>query len=164
MAHPKIPVKLTKIDRLIEWAGWILAAVSWILTLNAYQYLPETIATHFDMNGQADDFGSKKNLFILPAIGTLLYAGLFILSRKPHLFNFPFHITEENAADAYQAAARALRLTNLAAISGISYLVYVVCATGPENSNGPGLWFMLLFETALLMPVIWMISRQLKKK
>jgi hypothetical protein len=164
MPQPKIPVRLTKLDRIIEWAGWVLVLTSWILTLKSYQHLPETIATHFDMNGQPDDYGSKKNLFILPTIGMLLYAGLFILSRKPHLFNFPTTITEANAADAYQSAARALRLTNLAAISGISYLVYVVCATGPESSKGPGLWFIILFEAALLLPVIWMISRQMKRK
>lgn len=164
MPQPKIPIALTNLDRLLEWTGWIFAAISWILVIKCYQQLPESIATHFDMNGNPDDYGSKNNLFILPAIGTALYAGLIILCRKPHLFNFPVTITEENAADAYRSAARALRLTNLAAITGISYLVYVICATGPASSKGPGLWFMILFEAALLLPVIWMISRQLRKK
>lgn len=163
MRQHDIPVTSTKLDRLIEWAGWIFAALSWILVIRAYGKLPDVIATHFDLYGQPDDFGSKKILFLLPAIGTCLYAGIAFLSRKPRLFNYPGKIREEDATSTYKAAALALRLTNLAAITGICYLSYIITDTGPTGQNNPGLGFLILFEAALLAPTLWVLFRKRRK-
>jgi uncharacterized membrane protein len=76
----------------------------WWFTLKHYKNLPERIPVHFDFDGKADNFGSKKYSFLTPIIGTALFCffayalkckakstviySYFISDRK---FNHPFY-------------------------------------------------------------------------
>lgn len=47
---------------------WILFAVTLIIGLVSYSYLPEQIPTHFDIAGNVDDYGGKIQIFLAPLI------------------------------------------------------------------------------------------------
>ena len=77
-----------------------------MMALLAYYWtaLPPVVPTHFGITGMPDAWGSKW-LELLPlALGTVLYGGLTIMGRYPHLFNYPWPITQENAPQHYQLA------------------------------------------------------------
>ena len=67
------------------------------MTVANYFELPEIIPTHYNEAGEADSYGDKLNILALPIISTLLFIGLTILNKRPHLFNYPSEITKENA-------------------------------------------------------------------
>lgn len=68
----------------------------WWFTLKHYKTLPERIPVHFDFDGKADNFGSKRYSFLTPILGTVLYC-MFIYSLKhPETANFPVEITDQN--------------------------------------------------------------------
>jgi uncharacterized membrane protein len=64
--------------KLIDWLYWLLAFLPLIVTGIAFPYYPATIPAHFDSAGQVNRYGSKAELFILPAI-TLVIALLNLL-------------------------------------------------------------------------------------
>jgi hypothetical protein len=75
-----------------------LAFMFWITYSALYgaDRLPDRIATHFNLRGQADGWGSPTILLLLPIIALASYAGLTIVARFPAVFNYPVRVTEEN--------------------------------------------------------------------
>lgn len=49
----------------------------------------EIIPLHINIHGEVDNYGSKRELFILPAIALLIYLLMWWLERNPQLYNFP---------------------------------------------------------------------------
>lgn len=49
----------------------------------------EIIPLHINIHGEVDNYDSKWELFILPAIALLIYLLTWWLERNPQLYNFP---------------------------------------------------------------------------
>ncbi len=111
--RPKIKIKLTSFDKVIELLAWIAVLGIWIITLSNYMALPKTIPIHYNLHGEADGFGNKANILLLPIIATLMFIGMTILNKYPHIFNYPGTITEQNALRKYTNATRLLRIVKL---------------------------------------------------
>lgn len=68
----------------------------WWFTIKNYKALPQRVPTHFDVDGKADNFGSKKYVFFTPILSVIFYVGVFFLIRSPESANFPVEITDSN--------------------------------------------------------------------
>ncbi len=111
--RPKIKIRLTSFDKAIELLAWIAVLGIWFVTLSNYMALPETIPIHYNLNGVVDGFGNKANILLLPIIATLMFIGMTILNKYPHIFSYPVTITEQNAFRKYTNATRLLRIVKL---------------------------------------------------
>lgn len=60
----------------------IIAALSLILAVGAVQILPDQIAVHFGLNGEADRIGSKYEVFLFTAVVIGITAAGILLRRK----------------------------------------------------------------------------------
>ena len=109
MARPKIRIELTTADKAVEILGWFSLLAIWIFTIASYSNLPDTIPIHYNGAGKADGFGSKINMLMLPFIATILFVGMTVANKFPHVFNYPTKITEENALRQYTNATRMMR-------------------------------------------------------
>jgi hypothetical protein len=58
--------------------------------------LPARIATHFDLAGNPNGWGSPSALLLLPAVAVALYLLISAVSLFPSVFNFPVRVTPEN--------------------------------------------------------------------
>ncbi|SUP52121.1 Predicted integral membrane protein [Weeksella virosa] len=103
----------TYYDFLIEIITYIVIIVSVVFLFINYQQLPTTIPIHFNARGEVDGVGEKYTLYILVLIQIILFIGLNFLSKKPHLYNYPVPITDDNKAQQYQLASRFIRVLNL---------------------------------------------------
>lgn len=54
---------------------WILFAVTLLIGLGSYSYLPEQIPMHFDVAGNVDNYGGKIQIFMAPLIILLMTIG-----------------------------------------------------------------------------------------
>lgn len=107
--RPKIKLELTTIDKVVEILGWVSILAIWVLIVTNYTSLPDTIPIHYNSSGQTDGIGRKGTILTLPLIATALFAGLTILNKFPHIFNYPASITENNALRQYTNATRLIR-------------------------------------------------------
>ncbi len=102
--RPRLKVPRTRLDYALE----ILAAIGMFLGLYDlaanYAALPASIPTHFNFKGEVDSWGGKETILILGVGIVVLYGILTFVSRIPHLYNYPWEITEENAARQYRLA------------------------------------------------------------
>lgn len=150
--RPKIKPVLTSADRYTELAGRILFAIMWLLTFYYYFNLPEIIPIHFNAAGEVDEHGNKITIFILPFIGTFLYAGLSILNNYPEIFNYPVTITEDNAEKHYTLATRFLRLLNILMVA--LFLLIGFATFWAASGNELNSLFIIIPSFLFTIPII----------
>ena len=71
-------------------------AFQWALVATSWKTLPERVPTHYGFSGQADAYGDKSSLLLLPLLAGGLYAMLTALSFFPQRFNYPVQVNDEN--------------------------------------------------------------------
>ena len=162
--RPKIKLILSTLDKNLELTSKIFLVVMWGLTFYTFLKLPTTIPIHFNASGQADNYGNKLTLFILPILATIIYFGLTQLNKYPHIFNYMTKITEDNAQKQYTIATRMLRFLKMSIIVIFSLIILFTYLTTIGVTNGLGFWFLPLTFGLLLIPTIISISQSFKKK
>jgi uncharacterized membrane protein len=162
--RPRLNLELTQADKSVEIIGWLLIFAIWGLTILNYQNLPDIIPTHYNVAGVADGFGDKRRIWTLPLIATVLFFGLTILNKFPHIFNYPTAITEENALKQYTNATRLIRYLKviIAVIFGLIAFLTIRHANG--QTDGLGIWFLPLTMGLIFMPLIYFLIKSIKTK
>lgn len=162
--RPKIQIEPTPGDRIMESAGWLMVALLWVATFWNYSGLPDQIPVHFGASGKADSFGNKTNLLMLPILGTVMYIGLTLLARIPHVFNYPAKITPENALRQYKNAIRMIRVLKFIVVLVFTLIVFGILRTVSGKSDGLGAWFLPLAILLFVIPFVFYIPGLTKKK
>ncbi len=98
----KLPLTRMEIGFEVTAALGVLAII--FMTVLFWPALPELVPRHFGFTGKADAWADRNFVIFLPAVALLLYAAMTALGRYPHLFNYPWAITPENARVQYRLA------------------------------------------------------------
>lgn len=162
--RPKIRPDFTFSDHLTETLSVIGLIALWALVVIALNVLPDIIPVHFDFKGNPDGYGDKATLIFLPILTTILYAGLTVINRYPHIFNYPVKITEENALKHYTNATRMIRLLKLIIILMFSVIVFYQYRTSTGQSEGLGIWFIPIFLGVIYIPLIFFLIKSFSSK
>jgi hypothetical protein len=75
--------------------GVLLLAIVWT-------ELPGEIPRHFGFTGEPTAWSGRWSAVFPVAIALAIYVGLTLLNRAPHIFNYPWPITQQNAAIQYR--------------------------------------------------------------
>lgn len=158
MKRPKIKVPLQQLDIVLELVTISLLLLTCIYAIVQYSNLPETIPTHFNAAGEADDFGHKSSIFFIPAIGIALYLLLFILNKYPHMHNYMVNITEENALKNYRFSTRILRFVNVFCVALMAYITFVIIKSSEGEKFSIGKWFLhVVIGISAILPIILIV-------
>ncbi|NQZ45557.1 MAG: DUF1648 domain-containing protein [Flavobacteriaceae bacterium] len=122
--QPKIEIKPTATDRKLRFFGWVLVATNFVIVMAAYVRLPDTVPIHFNIKGEADGYGSRSTLLLLPMINLLTYAIMVLVATKvpPWNYNYPTKVTERNAPLLYAMSFRMMAWLNI----GVALLFTVI--------------------------------------
>lgn len=152
--RPRLKIKLTPLDQLLELMGWFSLLAIWITIAIFFPELPQIIPIHFDAIGQVDGTGDKSSLFWLAGISSILFIGLSILNRFPHIFNYLTEITDENALRQYTMATRMLRILKL--VLALLFLVISVMTIKIASGHISKLsvWFLPITLLFVFTPII----------
>jgi uncharacterized membrane protein len=161
--RPKLKIQLSLMDQALELLGWGVLLALWIWTGTSYSSLPDSIPTHFNAAGEADGFGRKASIVGLPVIATLLYIGLTLLNRYPHIFNFPTPVTQDNALRQYTNATRMIRYLKLILVVVFGGISFQTIQQANGTGEGLGLWFLPLTLVLIFMPLVYFVVKSLKK-
>ena len=157
--RPKIKLQLTLFDTVIEVAAYVALIAFWVMTIFAFSTLPESIPTHYNGLGEVDGYGPKATIFFLPVLGTVLFAFLTYIVKKPETFNYTVEITEENALAQYTNSTKLLRFMKLALLILFIIIYYITIATSKGASDGLGKWFLPFTITLIFVPVVFSVYR-----
>lgn len=163
MSRPKINIKYQTIDYLIELLGIIAFICLIVLPIYFYNDLPDKIPKHFNLYGHPDAYGKKGIIWLLPAIGLLIYVGLTLLNRIPQYFNYPTTVTSENAHRLYQIATRTVRILKIIVVVTFSFLNFNIIKIGLDESANLSMLFLPVVFLTTLGVVGLMIYKMIKK-
>jgi uncharacterized membrane protein len=152
--RPKIKLVLSAFDKLLEIIGIVLLVLLWVGVIYAYITLPDSIPIHFNIAGKPDAYGGKFSLIVLAFVATILYAGLTLLCRIPHHFNYLVQITESNAGRQYRWSTRIIRYIKVAIVILFGVIIMFVHLTARGLASGIGPWFLPLIFMLFVFPVI----------
>lgn len=138
--QPKLIVPVTGLERSLNVIALIVMIWSIAYVCVQWADLPSRIPIHFNGKGQADGWGSKGTLIILPVISLLLYCGLTVMSRFPHAFNYPIPITERNAAGQYLLAKKLIGWVTLEVVALFAYITWASVQSAHGHGDGLGAW------------------------
>ena len=161
--RPKIKLQLTLFDTVIEVAAYVALVAFLVMTIFAFSTLPESIPTHYNGLGEVDGYGPKATIFFLPVLGTVLFAFLTYIVKKPETFNYTVEITEENALAQYTNATKLLRFMKLALLILFIVIDYKTIATSNGASDGLGKWFLPFTIALIFVPVVFSVYRSFRK-
>lgn len=163
MERPKLQLRLTPFDQVLNGLGWLAIAGLWVFTLLHYSKLPTRIPTHYNALGKIDAYGSKNTIFILPIIGAVLFVGMTILNRFPQVFNYPTPITEDNAERQYSNATRMNRVLRLVLVLIFLLIQFKTVQSGTDE-KGLGMWFLPCILALIFIPVLYFVVKSFKQK
>jgi len=163
-ANPKLKLKLTILDYLIEILGLLLFFSTWIFIISIYKSLPDIIPIHYNALGTADNFGKKWMILSLPIVSTVLFIGLTLLNYFPESFNYPTKINEDNALIQYTYATRLIRYLKLVIVFIFGILLYQTTRYPLNQNDGLGIWFLPMFLGLIFIPLIFYVLKSVKPK
>ena len=164
MTKPIIKIPLTKIDWALEAVTALALITLLAITAAGYNSLPETIPTHFNATGDADQYGSRQSIWIIPLATLVMYAALTIFERFPHKFNYWLEITTENAERQYRNMLYMMRALKVLVIILLLYVTYMITQIASGNHHGMGNWFLPIILIGLLSTVVIFIYRGYRLK
>ena len=77
----------------------VLATTAWLIAY--WKNIPKEIPTHFDIYGNPDDFGSKKDIIMLPILTWIMLGVMSLVECFPGAWNTGVKVTPENSARVY---------------------------------------------------------------
>lgn len=144
--RPVLRVPFSPLEVILEVMALVGVLFSILFVALSWPDMPPTIPTHFGASGRADAWGGRETLFILPAIAmALVYIPMTILSRFPHLFNYPWSITEANAARQYHLARVLLAFMKAETVWLFAYIEWQTIQVALGKAEGLGAAFLPVF-------------------
>ncbi|MNK55832.1 hypothetical protein D3C87_748530 [compost metagenome] len=160
--RPRIKLKLTVGDRILELLGWFSLFLLWYVTTVNYNKLPEIVPVHYNLEGKADKFGARWTILLLPGLATILYLAMTAVNRFPHLFNYPVKITEENASQQYTVASRLIRYLKFIVVVIFGVIAFRSIPNAAATSGGLGNWFLPFVLLSVFVPVVYFLIKSIE--
>lgn len=152
--RPVISIPRSLSERMLDAISLIVLIGSFVYTALSWSSLPEQVPIHFDMEGEADEWGSRMTLLWLPVINSIMFAGMTVLRSFPHKMNYLIEITPENAAYQYRLSIELLAWIKMQVTLLFGYLTWAAIQEASGNTGGVGIW---LLPVTFLFPIVTVI-------
>jgi hypothetical protein len=155
MKKVKIDIPLSRFEIIIQVLA--MMGILYVTFLMVFKYgdLPDNVPTQYNALGETVGWGKKSSLLILYVVAICIYAGLTVLERLPHLYNFPVSITEENIRKQYFLARSLITVLKLAVVA---IFLVIMASAFHINTNDPKLLmgniFMAFVVGTTFLPII----------
>lgn len=162
--RPKLQIPKTKGEWLLDILGTasFLAAFGYLII--SWGSLPEEIPGHFNAAGEVDRWGSRYEILILPIISVLLWGGMSLLEKKPHIHNYPARLNENNAHAFYVISRKVANMLKNACLFLLSALIIQTVRVALGDAQSLGSWFLPLLLILTIVPIVWAMIAQSRIK
>lgn len=143
--------KLYKILNLISFLVLISMPLYLILT---WKSIPDTLPTHFNGIGEADAWGGKGSLILLPVLAILIYGMITLLEHLPDVWNTGVKLTPQNQNRVLTAVYGMIVTTKLSMLLLFAWLNF--CSAKCMNL---GKWFTSISLSIVFGPMIYYIIK-----
>ncbi|PHN05537.1 DUF1648 domain-containing protein [Flavilitoribacter nigricans] len=161
--QPKILPPKSSLQQLMNSLALVGLIGFVIFFLLKWPGLPDPVPRHFNGAGEPDAYGSKYIMMILPLLAIGMYLFFNFISKRPHTFNYPVPITEENAERQYTLALNMMSALCAGIILAFFYISWRTVAVVNQEASGLGWWFMPVFLLVTFLPIGIYLAKANKK-
>lgn len=151
--------KISKINPKIEilcLAG-IVGSLAYLAI--SWANIPLEVPIRFDEAGNATEYGSRNQVWLMVGINVLIYALLTFITTKPQLWNTGVAVTRENADKVYKIIRR---LIDQVKVYITMLFTYLVLTFGTTSANDR--WMIPTLISLLLGTTLYSIYTLFKAK
>ncbi|CEG22819.1 hypothetical protein BN1080_01754 [Planococcus massiliensis] len=161
MKQPKIDLPKSRFEQVLDAIGLIVFIGSIVYLVYVFGGLPDEVPAHFNGSGEADRWGSKMELWILPLIGGGLWLLMTFLSKYPHTFNY-LNLREDNIEAQYQNARLMMNVLKNEIVIFFGFITYQTIQVAKGAEEGLGIAFLPVFLAVILGSTFYFMFRMLK--
>ena len=150
--------KKLRIYQKIHWASMGIGALSILLPIICWKWIPDQIPMHYNAEGVIDNWADKSSMILMFfVIGMLM--GLMAIVVYVVKSNMISQYTKEHDKNVYATIYPMLVLLNLALQLTFAYITFCT-ATAREL----GKWFLWIAMLGTFAPLVWMIYKSVVVK
>lgn len=162
--RPILKLEYSTLERFLTAVAFAVLILDFILLFVNWNTIPSTIAVHIDGSGNANGWGNKSTLLMLPIVNVFIFLLLFVLSKFPHIYNYTVNITEENAEYQYRNARTLMIALNAIITSMFTYISWTTVKLALYGKNsGFQLAFIVVFVIFMFATFIIYIKKAMKQ-
>ena len=117
--------------------------------------LPAEVPIHFNFAGEADGWGSKYILLVLPLIAIVMTVALEALEKHPQLHNYPERLNESNVNAFYRTSIRTLNVLKNGILLLFAFLQIEIILAAKESDFTFGLFLPIFIGIVTIVPIVW---------
>jgi hypothetical protein len=162
--RPRLALPRSRLEMALELAAVAgLLFFAWML-VDFWSDLPGRVPVHFNAAGQADGWGGRGGTLTLPVVGLVLYIGLSLLGRYPHIYNYPFKLTRQNVERQYRAARALLAALKAEIVWLFAYITWRTIQTAMGDAGGLGRAFLPVLLAVLFgtLGIYFYLARRIR--
>lgn len=162
--RPEISLPKTTLQKIANGVGYGVFIIGVLYSIVSLATLPSDVPIHFNFAGEADGWGSKYVLLLLPFIGIVTVLALEALEKRPHFHNYPHYMNEVNVRQFYEVSVRTSNLikNGTLLIFGLAQIEIVQSAKEAQFTFGSILVGIIV--VALFVPIVWHIYSSVQLK
>lgn len=159
--QPKIMLPNSALEAFLNGVSVLIFFMVLAYLVVQYRLVPDQVPGHFNAAGEVDRWGGKAELFLPPIIGSVLWVGMTVLEKYPHVYNY-LNLTEENAEAQYKNARLMINVLKNEIVILFSFLTVQSVRVALGAAEGLGSFFMPIFLTVILGTVVYFLGRMLR--
>ena len=153
--RPKINIEKASYQKICNWLGYGIFILGIIVSIGSLPFLPDSVPIHFNIAGEADGWGSKYFLLLLPIIGVVTTLAVEAIENKPHLHNYPARINESNVEAFYKLSIRTMNLTKNATLIVFGLLMLDIVITAKTSEPFFQTFILFILIGVIFGVIIW---------
>lgn len=161
---PKWRPEWTTVDKTMEIISWVFLLLMWGIIIANFFSLPDSVPTHFNVEGKVDGYGEKYTVLLFPAIITIVFIILREVAKRPWHFNYIVEPTPQNYQELYRLSIRSLRIIRLVVALMGAYVTYAIIKGAKEGGYDLSFWALPVFLVGMIGPAVVVIVKSLKLK
>ena len=155
--RPEITLPKSTLQKIANAVGYGVFIIGILYSIISLPTLPSEVPIHFNFAGEADGWGSKYVLLLLPFIGVVLVLALEAVEKRPYLHNYPQYINEANVRQFYGVSVRTSNLTKNGTLLFFGLLQIDIVQSAKEAQFTFGSILVGIIVVALFVPIVWHI-------
>lgn len=159
--RPKLALPKTRFEIIFDCLTLCVLLVTLGYLVTIWKMLPAEVPAHYNIVGEVDRWGSKWEILVTPMIAILMWLGMTVLEKYPHVYNY-LNLRKDNVAVQYLNARLLLHvIKNMFALL-FAYVTWNDIQVALEKSESLSGYFPFVFLGAIFIPMIFFIARSLR--
>lgn len=162
--RPKLQIEKSKLQKIANVIGYSIFVLGVIVSIGSLPFLPDSVPIHFNIAGEADSWGSKYFVLVLPIIALVTTLAMEAIENKPHLHNYPARINESNVEAFYKLSIRTMNVTKNAMLIIFGLIMFDIVVTAKTEEPLFQTTIIILLLGFVFVPIIWHLVSMRKIK